>query len=258
MSWDQLLNDDDRDFSLAHESATDGAIRLLQSAIFSGELGPGARLPPERELAARLGMSRLTLRVALKSLESAGYIVTTRGAHGGSRVNDVPGLLRCWRQWMLVHWDELEDIFELRITVESRIAWLAAERRTAHDLKAIEMAVAAEDGCSERNSLLGIDMDIHKAIARASHSSRLKRIMVYVRTEVFLPVDEALREHRERDVHASHLAILSAIRDGDRDRASVEMRSHLYDERDLMRRALEASDVLPSSQNGSVIFSPVS
>ena len=68
--------------------------------IYSGQLGPGDRLPTGVELAARLGISVVTLRVALKSLESTGYIVTSRGAHGGSSVSDAEGLTRCWTEWM--------------------------------------------------------------------------------------------------------------------------------------------------------------
>ena len=79
-----------RDITLVSETASDSAVHYLRSLIFTGELGPGDRLPPERELAERLGISRITLRLALKSLESTGFIVTTRGARGGSRVNAAP------------------------------------------------------------------------------------------------------------------------------------------------------------------------
>ncbi len=122
-----------QELSLSPETASDRAVRFLRAMIFCGELRPGDRLPPERDLGARLGISRMTLRLALKVLESSGYIVTTRGSHGGSRVNDVDSLFRCWKQWMQQHSQELEDIFELRVTVEARLAALAAERRTEED-----------------------------------------------------------------------------------------------------------------------------
>ena len=130
--------------SLVPETASDSAVRFLRAMIFSGELGPGDKLPPERDLGARLGISRMTLRLALKALESTGYIVTTRGSRGGSRVTDSHSLLECWIQWMRHHAGELADIFEFRITVESRLAALAAERRSDGDLEVMERAVMRE------------------------------------------------------------------------------------------------------------------
>ena len=119
------------DMSLTPGTASESAERYVRALIFWGELGPGDRLPPATELAALLGISRVTLRIALRSLESAGYLVTTRGAHGGSRVSDVRALQKCWHRWMTEHSGELDDIFEFRITIERRLAELAAERRTA-------------------------------------------------------------------------------------------------------------------------------
>ena len=171
-----------REISLLPETASDSAVRYLRAMIFAGELRPGDRLPPERELGARLGISRMTLRLALKVLESSGYIVTTRGSHGGSRVSDVETLFRCWKQWMGQHHHELEDIFELRITVEARLAALAAERRTKEDLRAMREAIAGEEGPTEDyESLFRADMDLHRAIATAARSPHLEKAMTIAR-----------------------------------------------------------------------------
>src|SRR5450756_154296 len=104
--------------------ASENAAWFIRAMIFSGELGPGDRLPPGRDLAARLGISIVTLRVALKSLETAGYIVTSRGARGGSSVSDRETLSRCWSAWMSDRAEEVDEICELRDTIEVRIAWL--------------------------------------------------------------------------------------------------------------------------------------
>ena len=134
----------DADASLTPEAASDRATRWLRSLIISGELGPGDWFPPERILAEKLGISRLTLRTALKTLEGTGYIVTERGVAGGSRVNDASALLQCWTQWMLFQSEDLEDILEMRRTIETRIAVLAARMRTTDELRAMEAAVARE------------------------------------------------------------------------------------------------------------------
>jgi DNA-binding FadR family transcriptional regulator len=227
--------------SLVPETASDIAVHFLRAMIFSGELGPGDRLPPERDLGARLGISRMTLRLALKALESTGYIVTTRGSRGGSRVTDAASLLECWNQWMRQHSDELDDIFEFRTTVETRLAYLAAERRTDEDLERMTSAAAGELGPRDWSSLFRADMDIHRSVARAARSPRLEQAMMDARGELFIPVDLARLEERPHQVQDSHSAILEAIRDRDPARAADEMRRHISLVRDLIDRALEAA-----------------
>jgi GntR family transcriptional repressor for pyruvate dehydrogenase complex len=231
--------------SLAPETASDSAVHFLRAMIFSGELGPGDKLPPERDLGARLGISRMTLRLALKALESTGYIVTTRGSRGGSRVTDAASLLNCWSQWMRQHSGELGDIFEFRMTVETRLAALAAERRTEDDLEKIGRAAAEELGPKDWSSLFRADMDIHRAIARAARSPRLEKAMMDARGELFIPVDLARLEDRPHQVHSSHAAILEAIRDGDPGSAAEEMRKHIELVRRLIDKALETAGIGP-------------
>ena len=229
------------DMSLTPGTASESAERYVRALIFWGELGPGDRLPPATELAARLGISRVTLRLALKSLESTGYLVTTRGAHGGSRVSDIQTLQKCWDQWMSVHRGELDDIFEFRITIESRLAELAAARRTAAELEDIERALAEERDNRRRASLFQADAGIHRSIARAAHSSRLALAMNAVRADLFLPVDEELLDLTEDDVFATHEQIVAAIREQDPERAAEAAESHVRRVRQLLTRALEAS-----------------
>jgi GntR family transcriptional repressor for pyruvate dehydrogenase complex len=234
-----------QEISLAPETASDSAVRFLRAMIFSGELGPGDRLPPERDLGARLGISRMTLRLALKALESTGYIVTTRGSHGGSRVTDADSLVQCWNHWMRLHADELDDIFEFRQTVETRLAALAAQNRTDEDLETIERAVARAGQPQEWSSLFRVDMDIHRSIARAARSPRLEQAMLAARGDLFIPIDLARFEERADQVHDTHGAILAAIRAQDAARAAEQMRRHIALIRELTNRALAASGILP-------------
>lgn len=235
-----------QDVSLATETASDSAFRFLRAMIFSGELGPGDHLPPERDLCARLGISRMTLRTALKALETAGYLVTTRGPRGGSRVSDSKTLSRCWKQWMREHLVELDDIFEFRGTVETKLASLAAERRTDEDLAAIEEAVANEHYPREWSSLVHANKGFHKGIARAAHSPYLEKAMMDVRGELFVPVDFVELDAKHPRIDDTHKAIAKAIRDQDPACAAEGMRDHLAIVKDLTYRALEESGLLPN------------
>jgi len=94
-----LFNCDD--VTLAPSRASDNAEAYLKSLIFSQQLVPGDKLPPERELSKLLGVSTATLRAALRSLETAGLIVITRGSAGGSTVVDEESLNRRWLDWLV-------------------------------------------------------------------------------------------------------------------------------------------------------------
>ena len=229
--------------ALETETASDSAVRFLRALVFAGELGPNDKLPPERDLGARLGISRMTLRLALKALESTGYIVTTRGSRGGSRVADSDSLSRCWGQWMQEHAAELDDIFEFRSTIEAKLAALAAERRTEDDLQKMERAAAGERQPQDWSSLFRTDIDIHRTIARAARSLRLERAMMSARGDLFVPIHLDRLENRPHEVNESHQAIIQAIRDHDSVAASEGMAGHIRLVETLVDRALAAAGI---------------
>lgn len=211
---------------------------LIRGMIYSGELTPGDWLPPLRELADHLGISVLTLRVALKSLESAGFIVTSRGAHGGSRVEDIQTLTRCWTDWMRDKGDEVDDIWEFREIVETNIASLAARRRSADELQAIEAAWAAA-ATDSHTAFLRWNAVFHDALAEAAHSSHLMAAMLAARRELFLPVALLLRKHHAEELRTAHTEILEAVRSQQPDAAAKAMHGHLAGTRLMVGEVLE-------------------
>jgi GntR family transcriptional repressor for pyruvate dehydrogenase complex len=219
-------------------SASDGVAFVIRGLIFSGELSPGDRLPPSRDLAARLGISQLTLRVGLRSLEAAGYVVTRRGAHGGTRVSDIETISRMWLAWMEAKGDEVRDMWEYREIVECSVARFAAERRTTEELAAAEAALGAA-AADSYTAVLRWNGAFHDALAAAAHSSHLARAVVAVRQEIFLPVDLLLRQHPADELRAAHGEVLAAVRDRDPGRAAGCMRAHLEGTRGMVGRALD-------------------
>lgn len=219
-------------------SASDGVARLIRGLIFSGELSPGDWLPPGRDLAVRLGISQLTLRVGLRSLEASGYLVTSRGSRGGTRVGDIETLSRIWVAWMEAKGDEVRDMWEFREIVESEVARFAAERRSPGELAAIEAALAAA-AADSHTAVLRWNGSFHDALAAAAHSSHLARAVVSVRQELFLPAGLLLREHPADELRAAHAEVFAAVRDGDPERAAAAMRAHLEGTRQMVAGALE-------------------
>jgi DNA-binding FadR family transcriptional regulator len=210
---------------IEHTRASDSARRLVLSLIFSGEMGPGDRLPPERELAVQLGISRITLREALKSLEAAGYLVTKVGAHGGTRVNDLHALERCFDEWIRAQGDRLDSLIEYHGIIESAIAELAAQRRTDEDLARLEAARIPEN--PSRAVLVERHREFHTALALAAKNPQLMDAMVGARREIFVPLDHVTNDQRLDAARQDHERILAAVKDRDPGRAAQEMRRHL-------------------------------
>ncbi|HEV2242235.1 MAG TPA: GntR family transcriptional regulator, partial [Streptosporangiaceae bacterium] len=124
------------DLVAAHEVVTE----RLRHAIHLGTYLPGDKLPPERTLAQQLGVSRMTVREAIRTLRAEGYVVSRRGSAGGITVLDQAGDSGRLRPLLLQRMAELDDGFEFRIAVEGAAARLAAQRRTKRDLARLRQA----------------------------------------------------------------------------------------------------------------------
>lgn len=233
--------------ALETPSASEGVARVIRGLILSGELAPGDWLPPSRELAKMLGVSVLTLRLGLRELESTGYVVTSRGAHGGTRVNDMETLGRMWVEWTIAKGDEVRGMWEFRDLVETNIAALAAERRTEEELAAIESALTVA-WADSHTAVLRWNVVFHDALAVAAHNPLLTRAMVSVRSELFLPVGLLLREHPADELRVAHAQVFEAVRAHDSVRAAEGMRNHLEGTKDMVRQALE--ELLASAETG--------
>lgn len=229
-------------------SASEGVAGAIRGLIFSGELSPGDRLPPSRDLAAQLGVSSLTLRLGLRALETTGYLVTTRGARGGTSVNDIETLSRIWVEWMDAKGDEVRDMWEFREIVEGSVARLAAERRSEAELAVVEAALV-EAAADSHTAILRWNGTFHDALAEAAHSSHLKRAVIAVRKELFLPVELLLREHSAEELRASHAEICAGVRTRDPMRAEEAMLAHLETTRGMVTRALV--ELRPPRRSGS-------
>ncbi len=206
-------------------SASEIAERYLRSLIFSGQLAPGDKLPSERELAAHFGIARITLRAALRSLEQYGFLVIKIGSKGGAWINDAATIRSRWEDWMTANKDRIREMLEFRRVVEVQIAALAAERRTARDLKLL--AAVEVPGTVSRPTLVHWHFGFHDALAKAAHNRFLEEAMISVRGELFVPTDWDLTRHRIHDVEGLHGRILDAVREKDAVRAAEGMRIHL-------------------------------
>ena len=199
--------------------------RLLQT-IRLGVLAPGESLPPERELAARLGVSRDTVREAIKSLAEAGYLVSRRGRYGGTFLaqprpaHPGPGE-RGTRE-------EIDDALRLREILEVGGARMAAARTlTAVERETLWSRLSdVRDAAGEDYRRL--DSRLHLAIAEAAGAPSLVPLVAENRMRLNALLDR-IPLLRQNLTHSDeqHQAIVIAILAGDADAAAEAMRAHV-------------------------------
>jgi GntR family transcriptional regulator, transcriptional repressor for pyruvate dehydrogenase complex len=152
-------------------------VERLGTAIRLALLPPGTRLPPERELAEQLGISRSTLRQAFTALTQSGHLTAVRGRFGGTFVADHPPLTEGTGVALEGRWRELLDY---RVAVETGAALLAAERATDADLARLREPVAEMETAADFPAYRRADVFFHLGLAEAAHAPRLVAAMTEV------------------------------------------------------------------------------
>lgn len=204
----------------------------IRERIHAGEYGPGDRLPPQRELAELLGVSRVSVREGLRTLVNSGYIEIRRGSAGGAFVTELSQPIDAWRRRLRSQMGELDDLVDFRIAVESRVAYLAAKRSTRTDLNRMRAAIRAMRAIATteaqgHRAFRDADGDFHEALARAGRSVRLNRSVLDARREMFLPYDMLVFDEPRDAVLADHEAIYDAVREGNSEVAAERMEEHI-------------------------------
>lgn len=208
---------------LTLQTAGERIAERFVTAIALGEFVPGQRLPPERDLAAMLEVSRTTVREALQRLQAAGYVTARRGRGGGTFVQtgQGPGSDEMIRRTLVPAWAQLTQLLDFRQLVEQLIARTAAVRREDTDIHAIREAVARYSRAADRDASRAADQALHQAIAHAAHNDRLAELSAKIRREVSFGFDAEpyTPEVRRRAVH-QHPELAEAVIAGDPQRAA--------------------------------------
>jgi GntR family transcriptional repressor for pyruvate dehydrogenase complex len=205
----------------------------LREEITSGRLQPGSRLPPEPELCVRSGVSRSTVREALRLLASQHLIVTTRGVTGGSFVAhpDAEQLSEALSTGLTLLSNSAEvgmaDLLELRRALEVPAAGLAAQRRT--DANLIEMRGAMFDpDLDELETMLAAHAAFHSAIASATGNPLFELV---TRPLYHVTYGEEIVENLPGDywarIDADHRELLACVKAGEAESAMAIGRRHL-------------------------------
>lgn len=216
--------------------------RRLRRAIHLGDFLPGDAFPPERELAETLGVSRVTLREAIRILEAEGYVKSKRGRNAGLVLLPQSESVDVLRARLLERHEELEALFDFRLATEAAAASLAAARRTDRDLGAAEAAIEDLKRSRDMSTFRRADAAFHLAVADAARNMWLRDAIEDARAAMFLPLDvfdpslpltTSIRQHRR---------ILAAIRKGDSRAAERAMIIHIQNTRRDLDDALTVTE----------------
>ena len=225
-------------------TAFEQTVERLASAIKLGFLPPGSQLPPERELARQLEISRTTLRQALTALTQSGLVTTARGRSGGTFVADpLPTPARPRR---IFGESELRGFLDHRLAIETGVVIRAAERATEEDLEPLVELTTEMDSATEFEDYRLADVRFHMGLAEAAHSPRLVDEMADVQGKL----DEAIElvPHPKEVLTRSneqHRALIARIRRRDVTGAVKVIREHVEGTEYFLAGMLPADTVVP-------------
>ena len=221
---------------------SDQAYEQIRDLIFRGELKPGDRIMPERELAQALGVSRPTVREAIKRLVTMGLLEHRQGQGTFVCSIDAQRETNPLAAVMEGHDASLEELLEVRMGLEGQSAILAAQRATPEDIRVLAKSLEfmlAENAAGR----LGIEEDVsfHMAIAFASHNPVQVHLMKKFHDLLHFGIKENLQALWEEPsslptIRRHHQEIFTAIKDHDPDAAYRAMKEHINFVLDFVRQ----------------------
>jgi DNA-binding FadR family transcriptional regulator len=208
-------------------------VERLGTAIRLGLLVPGSRLPPERDLAEQLAISRSTLRQALTTLVESGHLVSIRGRAGGTFVADRPPL---GDQDAEPLGEGTRGVLDYRLTVETGATVLAAERAEDEDFDHLQELCERMDSAMAFPEYRRADVRFHIGVAEAARSPWIVTAMTEVQGRMTdLIAQIAHPEEVLSRSNAQHVKLVSLLRRRDVARAVQLVRDHCHGTEHILR-----------------------
>ncbi len=234
--------------SSGHSQLTMQVVDHVKQLVASGELKSGDRLPPERELARSLKISRSSLRAGIGFLSAMGVLKSRHGA--GTFVSSGPPALDSSSLTVLgaLHGFLPWQMFEARLVIEANVAGLAAERATGdHIAELAEEVAEMYASMDDPQQYLIHDVRFHRTIARAAGNPILGALMETITASLYdtrrITVDHAVDLKESAEMHRE---IYRAIRSHNPDAARQAMERHLNLARTAQAAEPEADESLPT------------
>lgn len=237
----------------ATETRVDEVEDRLVTAVAVGEYLPGSGLPPERELAALLGVARVTIRAAIARLVARGLLETRRGRGGGTFVRT---------QWperssddlgrvLLARWEAIQETADAIALLHGALATAAAERVTSADAERITAALDAFRAASSGHEKQQADAVLHRAVIDTARNDTLRSALAGLESQISIaapahlwgPV-EGMAEMEARALD-EHEQLSDAVCDGRALEAGVIARRHVGIDVELLELAVRRTGQVP-------------
>lgn len=207
-------------------------VEQIKGAIQEGRLAPGDQLPPERELTKQLGVSRVSVRDALRMLEAYGLIEVRVGSRGGAFVTaPAPNLVGEGMAHMLLLASVTpSEVTELRLIFELALLPLACERRTEEDLAELDAICDRAEATLQTGTYdVALSAEFHTRLAEATHNAAIALFAESFQGPLLASLRHAQRVAPEMGKAGllEHRAVVDAIRARDADAARTIMSEHL-------------------------------
>ena len=218
-------------------------IEKMKETILDRRLGPGDRLPSERELAGEFGVSRASIREAIKALTALGLLETRTGDGTYVRPNLGESILEPLSWAVLLAEGVGPDLAETREAIEPDIAGLAAERATAWEKKQLLKTLdAMREAVGNPPAFAQADLAFHLALAKAAHNQILLEMMNGLQRLLFgLITSHVIEIEDQKRCLRKHVDVYEAIIAGDTAKAREAMLGSLY--KDPLYQMDEVEDI---------------
>lgn len=239
-------------------------VENLATSIREGHLQPGEKLPTEAEIMARFDVSRTVVRESLSKLQASGLVETRHGIGTFVLPPQETGNFRITAENFATVADVI-SVLELRISLETEAAGLAAQRRTPENLQTMETALRAfNDSISLDSDAVPPDFQFHMEVARSTGNRHFADLMTYLGTMI-IPRTRVNTAHSAPEgrlnylqrVNGEHESIYNAIRDQDAAAARAAMRTHLSNSRERLRRGNNAHTMQPQEVPADTLAIPL-
>jgi GntR family transcriptional regulator, transcriptional repressor for pyruvate dehydrogenase complex len=223
----------------------------LQKLIKEGELKPGDQLPPERELAERMNVSRPSIREALRTLEMMGYLESRVGVNGGTFIKKITidTIISPFSALLIQNDNYIIELLEVRLVLEIEVSRLSALRRTEEDIESMKAAIIQmEQEINEGESGYLGDNQFHHALAKSAHNHVFEQFVAMCGDLLEIERESHLRliKGESRKALEQHKKILQSIIDGDEEQAQAQMRKHILNISGLIREDHRTPEDSPS------------
>lgn len=202
--------------------------RALLDYILAGHVGPGERLPSERQISEALGIGRSVVREGVKALGVLGLVNFRHGGGTYLRSKESDLLPEVIRWGLLLGERRIVDLIEARRFLEMELAGLAAGRRSEEQLAELETAMVAMGEAQENDEFVAADLAFHFALAHASNNSALVNIHGSIASLLRVWIERNVAAATSYQVAlAEHVRIFEAVRDGDVEKARDATHLHM-------------------------------